>query len=206
MRINQLMNLGRIILLTISMLSIYGCSLLSPVNKPQNTYVLTAIPEYVPTKKRRPINLLVTTPETNPAYNTTQMAYVVKPYEINYFSLNNWVEIPAQMLHPLIVQTLQNTHHFHAIVTSSYFGHYDYLLSTQILKLQQNFLCQDLNYELKLRVQLIKITTNEVVATKQISVFEPIRQATPYGGVIAANRATAKALQEIATFCLKNIR
>lgn len=196
----------RIVILTAwCILLLSGCSLFS--SKPaQKTYVLSALPTSIPTKKTRAINLMVMTPETTAAYQTTQMAYNIKPYEIAYFSLNRWVEPPAQMLQPLIVQTLQNTHHFHAIVTAPFMGHYQYALNTEILKLQQNFLYSPIQYELKLRIQLINMKTNQVIGTREISICEPVPQATPYGGVIAANCATAQALKLIAAFCLEKIR
>ena len=87
---------------------------------------------FPPKKYMRPKILLISVPETIPVYNTTEMAYMIKPYQIAYFSLNQWAETPAEMLQPLLVQTLQNTHHFKAIVTPPYSGHFDYVLNTQI--------------------------------------------------------------------------
>lgn len=183
-----------------------SCSLLSPAKPAQNTYVLGNMPEYIPTKRTHSFNLMVMFPETSSAYNTTQMAYNIKPYEIAYFSRNSWIGTPAQMLQPLIVQTMARTHYFHAVVSPSFVGHYDYVLTTQILKLQENFLYFPPCYELKLRVQLIKMATNQILAAKDISISEPVPEATPYGGVIAANRATAKALAIMAVFVQEKIK
>lgn len=195
----------RKIFIVLSMLILSGC--LSPaVTEPESIYILSSSPAYVPTKKSHSITVMVLQPETNQAYNTTQMAYTVKSYQIGYYIHHRWVETPAQMLYPLIIQTLQNTHYFHAVVTPRFTGHYDYLLSTQILKLQQDFIRYPAMAELTIRLQLSKAATNQVIATKQFSIVQPITQSPPYGGVIAFNQATREMLKQMAEFCLLKIK
>lgn len=181
-----------------------GC--LGPVQtEPSATYVLNTIPCHVPTKPARHITLLVLQPETRPVINTTQMAYTIKPFQVAYFGRNQWAETPSQMLEPLMVQSLQNTHYFHAVVTPPYTGRYDYMLSTQILQLQQDYVCCPNVVKFTLRAQLTRTVTNQVIATKQFTVVMPIRRRTPYSGVIAANEATAKILAELTEFCLQHM-
>lgn len=183
-----------------------GCSLLSPVNtKPPTKYVLNSIPAPTARRHARAITLMVGMPETRPVYDTTQIAYSIKPYQVSYFSQNQWAETPSQMLQPLIVQTLQNTHYFHAIVTPPFAGRYDYVLNTQILQMQEDFTHIPATFKLTLRVQLNRISTNEVIGTKQIFICEPLAHKTPYCGIVAANKAVAKALQEMTAFCLERI-
>ncbi|OGT36496.1 MAG: hypothetical protein A3F11_11965 [Gammaproteobacteria bacterium RIFCSPHIGHO2_12_FULL_37_14] len=194
------------ILLYINMMLLSSCSLFSPVKmEAESNYILNTIPHPVKTQQKHPITLFVSLPETVPAYNTTQMAYTIKPYQIAYFIKNRWAETPSQMLHPLIVQTLQNTGYFHAIVTPPFIGNYDYVLNIQILQLQQNFTYHPAKLQLTWRVQINKIATGKVIATKLFSVRETIPQKSPYGGVIAANRATEKLLAQLVEFCLQKI-
>lgn len=190
-------------LILVCVFALPGC--LSPVKtESTDTYVLNTIPCNVPKKATRPITILVLQPETRPIYNTTQMAYTVKPFQVSFFAKNQWAETPSQMFLPLIVQTLQNTHAFHAVVTPPYTGRYSYLLTTQILQLQQNFLrCPD-TVEVGLRAQITRASTNQIVASKQFSVSVPIQHKTPYSGVIAANKATAIVLAELANFTLQH--
>lgn len=180
-----------------------SCSLFSPVkNKPATTYLLTATPTV---NKYRPhrSTLLIATPETRPLFNTTEIAYSTYPHQIAYFAYNRWAETPSQMLQPLLVQTLQNTRYFKGIVTLPYMGHYDYMLTTQILELYTRYMQHHAILKLTMRVQLTRGATNQVIATKQFTVFEPLTQNSPYAGILAANRATGEALQTIATFCIK---
>lgn len=194
------------IVIVVSAIILPACSFLAPIKtEPQSSYEINALPTSSVNKHTHPITLLVTSPETLPAYNTMQMAYTTKPYEIAYFSQNRWVETPAEMLQPLIVEALQNTGYFNAVVTAPFSGHYDYILTMQILSLQQNFVYRPATFRLILRAELNRLTTNQVIAVKQFSIIEPIKEQTPYGGVLAANRATQKLLASLTQFCIKNI-
>ncbi|OGT41688.1 MAG: hypothetical protein A3F42_03025 [Gammaproteobacteria bacterium RIFCSPHIGHO2_12_FULL_37_34] len=195
----------RMILILFFFVLLVGC--LPPVKlESESNYILnTRSYQVKKSHQNRPITLYVSLPETVPAYNTTQMAYTIKPYQIAYFAKNRWAETPSQMLQPLIVQSLQNTGYFHAIVTPPFVGNYHYTLNTQILQLQQNFIYHPGMVQLTVRVQLSQTATGQVIATKQFSIFEPIRQRTPYGGVVAANRATGKLLTQLTEFCLQEI-
>lgn len=198
-------NIKHILLVSLTTLMITSCSLLSPVkSKPDCTYLITAVPTDTPVLRTLPITLMVTQPDAAPAYNTTEMAYSKRIYQIAYFARNRWAETPPQMLQQLIVQTLQNTHRYKAIVTPPYTGLYDYALSTSILTLEQDYVsCPVLKF--KVRAQLINTSTNRVIATKTFSLIEPIFAPAPYNGVIAANSATRKFLSELTDFCLRKI-
>jgi cholesterol transport system auxiliary component len=125
-----------------------------------------------------------------------------EPYQVSYFVKSSWIESPAQMLQPLMVQTLQNTHMFHAVNGTEAAGAYDYILNTQILKFEQDFTRPQSVFRLTLRVNLLGAVQHRVLRSQEITVVELAPQNTPYGGVIAANRATAKALVAIRHFCL----
>ena len=182
-----------------------GC--LSSVKlKPETNYTLNAVPD-VAKKRTHPITLMVLLPETDAAYNTTQMVYSQNPYQIAYYDKNRWAETPGQMLQPLIVQALQNTHYFHAVLTPPIaYGRYQYVLSTQILQLKQDYSRRPVMARLTTRAELIRIASNQVVATKEFTVSVPMQQYTPYGGVVAANKATKEFLAELTHFCIKNAR
>ena len=200
MKINQL-----VILLVILLLS--SCSILGPIKQEnQNVYVIDTLPSGMSKYSSHGGTILVLQPETRPVFNTTQMAYTDKPYQISYFSENQWAETPSMMLYPLLVQSLQNTNYFHAVVVPPFTGKYQYVLSTQILKLQQNFMHQSSFLEMKVRVQLSNVLTGQLVATRQYSIKMPMPQKSPYGGVIAANRAAASIMRQIAEFCVAHAR
>jgi cholesterol transport system auxiliary component len=51
-----------------------------------------------------------------------------------------------------------------------------------------------------MRFYLSREGTAQVIATKELSVQEPMRDRTPYAGVVAANDAMANVLRELARF------
>ncbi len=173
--------------------------------EPKTTYLIDSIPRHVPTRHKQNINLLVSIPDTRPVLNTTGMAYTVRPYEIAFFSQNQWGETPSQMLQPLLVATLEETKLFRTVASAPYSGPYDYILSTEIIDMEENFTCKPNSYVVSIRAQLLRGTTNEVIATKQFMVTQRIQVDTPYAGVIAANQATRRILQEIAIFTLQHL-
>lgn len=201
---HEYLKLTRYALIICIIACLSSCSLFSPVStKPLNKYLLNKIPTCSITKKPRSTILLVPLPETRPVYNTTQMAYRLRPYQIAYFSQNEWAETPAHMLHSLLVQTLTNTGYFKAIVEPPYGGRYDYTLNTEILEILQDYSCKTPVFIISVRAQIIKTSTNQVINTRQFSVIQAIPQGSPYGGVFAGNRATAQILESIAEFCLE---
>lgn len=193
-------------LLIVAAFMISSCSVFSPVKLPQqSTYVLNRSADNVVKRTSRPITIVVSAPETQPVYNTTQMAYSIRPYQVAYYGQNQWGETPAQMLQPLMVQSLQNTHFFRAVVTPPFLGRYDYMLSTQIIDFKQNFTRSPAVFQLTMSVQLIRSMTNQIVGVKQFVVTVPMTQKSPYGGVIAANIAAQRMLKQIADFTVTSI-
>lgn len=192
------------LIISISVL-LSGCSLLSPVKANENTYMLTSAPQVAKSPHHHHTVLLVMPVDTQPIYNTTQMAYTNQQYKLAYFANNQWGETPPQMLQNLIIQTLQNTNHFAAVNSSISDGSYDYILNTRMLELKQIFYGNISVVRLSVRVQVVSGTTNRVVATKQFTSEVTAPQASPYGGVIAANRATSQVLAQIARFVLRTI-
>lgn len=186
--------------LLIIVLVLSGCSLFSPVKNEQTRYQLSSVPG-VRIKHTRNVTLLVLKPETTPLYHSTQMVYKKQPYQVAYFAKNRWADTPVNMLQQLMVQTLQNTHYFHAIVTPPFTAQYDYVLSTQLIELQQDFTRQPSVVRIKLRAQLIQANTSRVIRAKEFSAVAYAPQNSPQGGVIAANRAVEQVLKQVSAFC-----
>jgi cholesterol transport system auxiliary component len=165
--------------------------------------ILTEMPHDLPQRMKRGDTVLVFLPKATPLYDTTQMAYSTQPHEVAYFSEREWGETPPQMLYPLVVRTLENTHAFRAVLTEPFTARYTYALRTEILELVQDFKSDSANLVLSLRFQLTDYGAKTVIATKEVSVREPMHERNSYAGVMAANEATAKALQQMAGYVLQ---
>lgn len=180
-------------------LCLEGC--LSPIKSgPDNAYLINTTPTSTVKKIPHRSILMIMPMDTVPAYNTTQMAYTSKPYQLAYFAENRWADTPAQMITPLMVETLQNTNYFRAVITPPFVGRYDYTLSTQMLTLKQDFTQQPAVMRLVVRAQLNRVESGQLIANKQFNINVPLQQKSPYYGVVAANQATSTLLRELATF------
>lgn len=184
-----------------------GCSVLGPLpNTDDHRYMINAMPVSFNHLPKTQAILLVTEPETAAVYNTTNMAYTDKPYQVSYYSQSQWAETPAQMFLPLLSQSLEKTGSFKAVVVAPYIGNYDYVINTQIIKCQQNYLDKNHAYvELVIQAQITKTSSGRSIATKQFVVNTPIGDPSPYNGVIATNAAMARALIQIGHFAVNAI-
>lgn len=184
------------------MLLLSGC--FSPVKLPEaKEFELNTVPCARVTRAHTGSTLVVMSPSTSPVFSSTQMVYTTAPYLVAYFAKNKWAEPPTVMLQKLMVQTLQKTHHFHAVIAPPSSAQYDYVLNSQLIDLTQDFMRTPSVIHLTMRVELLKADTNHVIAIRQFTVVEPTPGDSPYGGVIAANRATSRLLKEIAEFCIR---
>lgn len=180
-----------------------GCTLFSPIKTDTAKSVLDNVPLDLPSEKPHSATLLVLVPETTPIYATTQMAYTRQAYQVAYFSQNEWAETPARMIQPLIVTALSNTHYFSEVLVSPHFGRHTFVLRTEILELKQDFTSEPAMLQLAMRFALSREGTGQVIATKESSVREPMRERTAHAGAVAANEAVARVLRELASFIIE---
>jgi cholesterol transport system auxiliary component len=167
---------------------------------PEMGYVINSAPSKVVKSRRHSATLLVLHPETNPAYNTTRMAFTMHPYQISYYSQSRWIEAPADMLAPLISQTMQNTNRFKSVISPPFTGSYDYALRTQIKMLQIDYVRDCPLLQLDVQAQFIRGQSGNVMATRAFKVAVPLEQRSPYGAVKAANLATSLLLTQMAVW------
>jgi cholesterol transport system auxiliary component len=147
--------------------------------------------------------LLIVTPRTQRAYDTTQMAYTVRDHEIAYYRDHEWGATPSEMMQPLLVTTLERTHRFAAVLAVPYGGRSTHVLQTKIGELVQDFTQPAAAVRIAMHLQLTNAVSRRSVSD-EIVVTEPMSQRSPQAGIAAANRAAAKALQRVAQFVLDN--
>jgi cholesterol transport system auxiliary component len=181
-----------------------GCaSLLPPPSPAPNLHVLDAVPAATtPSPERRDLVLEVSAPKAWPGFDTPQMAYVRKPHALDYYASNRWADAPARMIVPSIARALEQTGAFRAVVQAPTTVAADLRLSTELVRLQQNFAAKPSEVELALHVQVIDVRGRRVVATRTFEATEAAPSEDAYGGVIAANRALARVLAQVAAFCV----
>lgn len=181
--------------------SLAGCTLTPEQTSPVRTYVLA--PQLPPqaAASPAPLALLVSTPQAAAGYGTRRMAYTRKPYELDYFSRNEWVGTPERMLEPILVNALEASGYFQSVVPSDIRIVAGLRLDTDILRLVQDFSSQPSQSHLVLRARLIDLDGGREIATRTFEAREPAPEEGPYGGVIALNRALERILKELVNFC-----
>lgn len=171
-----------------------------------NQYTLNSFSNQSYKKPSSALSILVNKPEAVAGYETEQMLYINKPYELGIFAHNAWIDPPADMLFPLIVQSLQSSGYFFAVASTLSSETADYRLDTQLIELQQNFLHKPSVLEFAAKIVLTKVSNNHIIASRIIKKRIPCSKNTPYGGVIAANKATQLFTSEMTRFVIEHIK
>ncbi len=175
----------------------------SPVKLPvKNQYQLTNFSTKSYSRPAGKLSILVSRPEAAAGYQTNQMLYMDKPYQLMPFVHNSWTDAPAGMLFPLVVQSLQRSGYFYAVASSPYAEHADYRLDMQLLKLQQNFLVKPSRIELSVKVTLTNTNNSQVIGSRIFDETVSCPTPTPYGGVVAANQAVKNLTANITAFAI----
>jgi cholesterol transport system auxiliary component len=173
-----------------------GCASLqpAPVESP-NLHVLQPPLTVQAAPERRDIVIEVAPPRADPGYDTPQMAYVRKRYELDYFANNRWADSPARMLAPLLALALERTEAASGVPP-------DLRVNAEIMRLQQDFERHPSHVEIALRVQLVDVRGRRVLATLGFAETQNAASDDPYGGVSAANAALGRMLEKFAAFCV----
>ena len=164
-------------------------------------YLLDARADPATPSAQRDLVLAVEAPRAHPGYATAQMAYVRAPYRIDYYAHNRWVDTPAHMLAPLLVEALAQSGAFRAVLRAPSPAAADLRLESELVRLQQDFSAQPSRVQLTLRAQLLDAKADKVLATRLFDALETAPSEDARGGAIAANRALARVLGEIVEFC-----
>lgn len=181
-----------------------GC-LVPRSQEPVHTYLLGAQPgmwDSQPAAAGQATHgvLLLSPLQAEPGFETPHMVYVTRAHEVSYYATNQWADVPARMIMPLLIQSLERSGVWQAVAPMPSAVHGDYRLDADGLVLQQEFLQQPSHVRLALRVQLIALREGRVIATRRFEVVEPAPSDDPYGGVVAAGRAVSKLLDHAAVW------
>jgi len=150
--------------------------------------------------------LLVNPPRALAGFDTSQMVYLRRPHEVSYYAANQWVDTPGRMLSSLLVQAMRSTGLWRAVVQAPSAVRADYLLDCDNLVLEQQFFSQPSRVRLALRAQIVETKNHAILGTRYFEIFEAATSDDAYGGVVAANRATAQLLGEMADWLKTIIR
>jgi cholesterol transport system auxiliary component len=136
-------------------------------------------------------------PQAEPGFETPRMVYLKRPYELEYFAANQWADTPANMVAPLLAQSLSQSGIWRDVVLLPSLVPGDYRLDVYGFALQQEFFQQPSRMRVTARAQLVDLKLSMIVGMQRFEAIEPAPSENAYGGVVAANRAVAALLDQI---------
>jgi cholesterol transport system auxiliary component len=185
-------------------MALLGCSIGPAQKSAEHTYSLNpAIAPEILFRNPAPISagtLLISMPKAQPGFDTSRMVYSLRPHELSYYALNRWADTPARMLMGPLLRTLEGSGLWRNVVQMPSTLRADYRLDCDNLLLEQQFSGNSSRVRLALRAQVIDLKRQAVVGSRDLELLEIAPSDDAYGGVIAANRAAAKLLEEIAAW------
>ncbi len=139
-------------------------------------------------------------PQAEPGFETPRMVYLKRPYELEYFAANQWADTPANMVAPLLAQSLSQSGILRDVVLLPSLVPGDYRLDVYGFALQQEFFQQPSRVRVTARAQLVDLKLSMIVGLQRFEAVEPAPSENAYGGVVAANRAVAVLLDQIGSW------
>ena len=134
-------------------------------------------------------------------FDSARMVYSRVPYKLEYFAHSQWIDTPARMLTPLILNALKAKSLFSAVTLTPSTANSHFSLDTQIIRLQQEFFSPQSRERITLRATLIDNVKREVVFVRELDAVVAAKTDNPYGGVVAANEAVEMLLEQLAVVC-----
>ncbi|MEK7989747.1 MAG: ABC-type transport auxiliary lipoprotein family protein [Thiotrichaceae bacterium] len=200
-----MLSIFRLIFASFFILLLTSCSFLAADTPPKHYFIATD-PVTLPVNKADGKTILISIPQAASGFDTQQMVYIETPYILEHYRDNLWIDTPSRLLLPLIVQSLEVTGEFGAVLSatsSPILG--ELRLDTEIIRLQQEFLESPSRVRFTLRVQLLNMAQRAILDTKVFDVTEIAPSEDAAGGVIATNRAVQVALEQLAEFVVKHL-
>ncbi|MDO8320525.1 ABC-type transport auxiliary lipoprotein family protein [Rhodoferax sp.] len=204
-------SLLRLAVMAVSLVMLSACSALRPASTPATNYyalgsppqsasaVDKALPIAAITASKAP-TLLINPPHAASGFDSPRIIYLREPHKLEYFALSQWVDPPARLLGPLLVTAINKTGAFRAVVLMPGAASGELRLDTDIIRLQHEFLTHPSQVRLTLRATLVDDKTRRVLAWQEFEAIEPADSEDAYGGVLAANRAVQKVVDQLAGF------
>ena len=144
--------------------------------------------------------VVVNPPENAPGHTGRQMLYQRNPNQIERFAFSRWAASPAVMIEPLLLDALRRSNRYDAVLASPAPVRADLRIENDNLWLIQRFDGEGSYIELRMSSQIYVPVARRLIASQDFSYREQTGDATPAGGVLAAERAVQRLLRDFREF------
>lgn len=189
-----------------------ACTALSPKNTVHpafyalvGTQTTGAAPSKAPSQTALP-TLVINPSSAASGFDSPRIIYQREEFKLEYFAHSEWIDPPARMLGPVLVDAIVKTGAFQAVVLTPGAATGDLRLDTDIVRLVHDFTMQPSQVRLTLRATLVDDKTRRVLGWQEFNANIASTRDGPYGGVVAANLAVQKVALELADFCVSTMR
>lgn len=145
-------------------------------------------------------------PQAEPGFETSRMVYLKRPHELEYFATNQWADTPANMVAPLLAKSLRRSGLWRDVVLLPSLVQGGYRLDLYGFALQQEFFQQPSRVRVTALAQLVDLKQSTIVGMQRFESIEPAPSENAYGGVVSANRAVARLLDQIVSWLQQCVR
>ena len=189
-----------------AVLALGACSVLRPAATPPPAFYsldnLHAAPAAATALAPATAPTLMVSPTRAAAgFDSQRIIYLREPHKLEYFASSEWIDPPARMLGPLMVNAIERSGAFRAVMLTPGSAAGDLRLDTEIIRLQQEFQTRPSRAHFTLRAYLVDDKTRRTLAWREFDSEVAATSDDPYGGVVAANQAVQTVLENLASFC-----
>lgn len=150
--------------------------------------------------------ILLVSPVQSVGYDHQNMSYAMRPYERTYYAFSRWADTPPRMIHPIIVQAMEASGMFGAVIDTSSSVVADLRLDVDLQVLQHEFHTDPSQGRLVIRAQINDLESNTILSTRIFQEVAPAPTENPYGGVLALNLALETILGDLVDWVSIEVR
>lgn len=192
----------------LSGLALTACTgkLLPEPEKPASIFLLEVPTESVTKLNPNGPTLAIGAMRSAAGFGASDMLYQEHSYQLQAFARHRWADAPARMLEPVLVASAEQSGLFAGVVAPGSHASADLRLNAEVVRLQQVFDDQGSRIELTVRANITGVFGGRLLRSQVFDIREPATEATPYGGVAAANRATVRLAEALQSFFTQAVR
>lgn len=161
-------------------------------------------PDALQTAPGSPV-LLIALPLARAELDTPRMAYSIQDHALQYFANSRWADAPPQLLLPGLIEAFEASGRYAAVIRVGSAADAQLRLDTEVLEFSQDFRVKPSRFDLRLRVQMVDLTSRKVIASRIFESHQVAPVESSYGGAQAANVAWQTLLPDLVAFCAAHL-